>query len=83
MIYHNFQILESLFCNKCEEPKPPFNGEVRVIQNIAYYSCPNGYELNIKKYIKGRRCTKAAKWEGFYEPYCKSKHFNKALYYLH
>lgn len=71
---HILQILESSFCKNCEEPKAIFNGKVEIINNIAYYSCFAGYELNMKKYIKGRRCTKAAKWEGYYEPYCKSKY---------
>ncbi|XP_023312205.1 C4b-binding protein-like [Anoplophora glabripennis] len=66
-------ILKSTFCNKCEEPKLLFNGKVKIIQNIAYYFCDAGYELNTNEYVKGRKCTKATKWEGFYEPYCKKK----------
>ncbi|KAJ8914846.1 hypothetical protein NQ315_014859, partial [Exocentrus adspersus] len=70
-MFNNFQIVESFFCNKCQTPKPLFNGVVEVKENIAYYYCQAGFELNDQKYINGRKCSKAAKWEGLYEPYCK------------
>lgn len=55
-----------------------------ILDNVAYYSCYKGYELNNLKYAKGRKCTKASMWEDKYEPFCKSnilrKNINKNVY---
>lgn len=69
---YNFQIVNSSFCLKCEEPKPLYNGFIDIIDNVAYYSCYKGYVLNHVKLAEGRKCTKASKWDGIYEPFCKS-----------
>ncbi|CAG9762396.1 unnamed protein product [Ceutorhynchus assimilis] len=67
----NIQRLPSAFCQKCEDPKPLYNGFIDMVDNKAFYSCYEGFELSSKQFLKGRKCTKTSKWEGFYEPYCK------------
>ncbi|CAH1159654.1 unnamed protein product [Phaedon cochleariae] len=64
-------VVASSFCKGCEQPKPLYNGLIDIVDNIAYYSCYKGYQLNDLTYLKGRKCTKVSKWEGLYEPYCK------------
>nr|XP_023016002.1 sushi, von Willebrand factor type A, EGF and pentraxin domain-containing protein 1-like [Leptinotarsa decemlineata] len=65
------EVTESSFCNSCSVPKTLYNGFIDVVENTAFYSCYTGYSLNDNKFIKGRKCSKASKWEGKYEPYCK------------
>ncbi|KAH1026828.1 hypothetical protein HUJ05_000441 [Dendroctonus ponderosae] len=67
----NIQRLSSTFCQRCEDPKPLYNGFIDMMDNRAFYSCYRGFELSSKHFSKGRRCTKTSKWEGFYEPFCK------------
>ncbi|XP_015834822.1 sushi, von Willebrand factor type A, EGF and pentraxin domain-containing protein 1 isoform X1 [Tribolium castaneum] len=67
----NVKIENSTFCAKCEDPKPVYNGIINIADNVAYYDCYEGFYLSHEAYKEGRKCTKAAKWEGIYEPYCK------------
>ncbi|RZB38885.1 sushi, von Willebrand factor type A, EGF and pentraxin domain-containing protein 1-like [Asbolus verrucosus] len=67
----NIQIEDSSFCTRCEDPKPLYNGVIHIVDNVAYYECYKGFYLSSIMYKNGRKCTKAAKWEGLYEPYCK------------
>lgn len=68
----NVRIENSSFCVKCEDPKPVYNGIIHIDDNVAYYNCYEGFTLSHESYKEGRKCTKAAKWEGMFEPYCKS-----------
>lgn len=68
----NVLVENSSFCNQCKYPRPLFNGIINIINNTAYYECYKGYYLSSLAFKEGRRCTKAVKWEGFNEPYCKS-----------
>lgn len=68
----NIKIENSTFCQKCQEPKPLYNGIIDTVENVAYYDCYKGYYLSNASYSRGRKCTKASTWEGFYEPFCKS-----------
>ncbi|KAL1489564.1 hypothetical protein ABEB36_013517 [Hypothenemus hampei] len=67
----NVKRLSSMFCGNCEDPKPLYNGFIEMVDNKAYYSCYEGFELSNPQYLNGRKCTKTAQWEGFYEPFCK------------
>lgn len=68
----NIQLINSIFCNNCSQPRPLYNGYIDIVDNKAFYSCYVGYKLSIESYINGRKCTKASTWEGTYEPYCGS-----------
>ena len=68
----NVQIENSSFCTKCEDLKPLYNGIIDTVDNVAYYKCYKGFYLSDASYENGRKCTKAAKWEGRYEPFCRS-----------
>jgi hypothetical protein len=68
----NIQIENSSFCRKCKDPTTLYNGIINIVDNVAYYDCYKGFYLSSITYKSGRKCTKAAKWEGLYEPYCKS-----------
>ncbi|XP_066147032.1 sushi, von Willebrand factor type A, EGF and pentraxin domain-containing protein 1-like [Euwallacea fornicatus] len=67
----NLQMLTSSFCQRCEDPKPLYNGFIDIVDNKAFYSCYVGFQLSSQQFSNGRRCTKTSKWEGFYEPFCK------------
>lgn len=75
-------ILPSTFCQTCEEPKSLLNGKYEVNHNVAWYSCNPGYSL-INPYPNGRKCTKAAKWEGTEEPTCKRNYINFIIIILY
>lgn len=75
----NIQLLNSSFCNNCADPKSLYNGLIDIVENRAYYSCNVGYKLSTESYSNGRKCTKASKWEGTYEPYCRSTNNQKMI----
>ncbi|XP_076273096.1 sushi, von Willebrand factor type A, EGF and pentraxin domain-containing protein 1-like isoform X1 [Rhynchophorus ferrugineus] len=73
-IIGNIQKLNSTFCQKCKEPQDVHNGLIDVVDNVAFYSCREGYELTIKKFGQGRKCTKVSRWEELREPTCRKIH---------
>ncbi|XP_030767169.1 sushi, von Willebrand factor type A, EGF and pentraxin domain-containing protein 1-like [Sitophilus oryzae] len=70
----NVQRLNSSFCQKCKEPHIMYNGLINIIDNTAFYSCNEGYELSNKKFENGRKCMKTSKWEELDDPYCRIKY---------
>lgn len=69
------KVVKSTFCKPCVDPAPLYNGVIEVKENVAYYQCRPGFQMTDNIYHSGRKCTKAAKWEGTVEPKCKSKVF--------